>query len=184
MRLRVLPPPRHSLGRQAVVLCAACVVHPVHQLLLPPHPPCSAAAIHTAHQGAHHEMVLALQARNRQRIRSQGGKGGAEFAIGDAVLLLPPNMGKVGGSTIDCNRLRCRVVGVSEKTGKYHLRCNTGRLTGTYGGGEVLRPAPNEAAAKLKFSADAEPSEAPLVSVTAAVNAELRVTAGGKHRRT
>ena len=128
-------------------------------------------------------MVLALQARNRQRIRSQGGKGGAEFAIGDAVLLLPPNMGKVGGSTIDANRLRCRVVGVSEKTGKYHLRCNTGRLTGTYGGGEVLRPAPAEAAATLNFAADADPSKAPLVSVTAAVNAELRVTTGGKHRR-
>ncbi|PSC72871.1 putative ATP-dependent DNA helicase HFM1 isoform B [Micractinium conductrix] len=81
-------------------------------------------------------------------------------------------------------RLTCRVVGVAEQTGKYHLRCNTGLLKGTYGGGEVLRPAPAESAAELNFAADADSSEAPLVTLTAAVNAELLVTAGGKRRRT
>ena len=64
------------------------------------------------------------------------------------------------------------------------LRCNTGLLKGTYGGGEVLRPAPAESAAELNFAADADSSEAPLVTLTAAVNAELLVTAGGKRRRT
>ena len=73
---------------------------------------------------------------------------------------------------------------VAEQTGKYHLRCNTGLLKGTYGGGEVLRPAPAESAAELNFAADADSSEAPLVTLTAAVNAELLVTAGGKRRRT
>ncbi|PSC70867.1 Transposon Ty3-I Gag-Pol poly [Micractinium conductrix] len=143
-----------------------------------------AAAILTAHHGAHQEQVLALHVRNRQRIRSQGGKGGAEFDIGDAVLLKPASMGKVGTSTIQRKRLTCRVVGVAEQTGKYHLRCNTGLLKGTYGGGEVLRPAPAESAAELNFAADADSSEAPLVTLTAAVNAELLVTAGGKRRRT
>ncbi|PSC70085.1 KRAB-A domain-containing 2-like [Micractinium conductrix] len=145
---------------------------------------CDAAAILTAHHGAHQEQVLALHVRNRQRIRSQGGKGGAEFDIGDAVLLKPASMGKVGTSTIQRKRLTCRVVGVAEQTGKYHLRCNTGLLKGTYGGGEVLRPAPAESAAELNFAADADSSEAPLVTLTAAVNAELLVTAGGKRRRT
>ncbi|PSC70953.1 transcription factor MYB44-like isoform B [Micractinium conductrix] len=143
-----------------------------------------AAAILTAHHGAHQEQVLALHVRNRQRIRSQGGKGGAEFDIGDAVLLKPASMGKVGTSTIQRKRLTCRVVGVAEQTGKYHLRCNTGLLKGTYGGGEVLRPAPAESAAELNFAADADSSEAPLVTLTAAVNAELLVTAGGIRRRT
>ncbi|PSC67080.1 putative amino-acid acetyltransferase chloroplastic isoform X1 [Micractinium conductrix] len=143
-----------------------------------------AAAILTAHHGAHKEKVLALHVRNRQRIRRQGGKGGAEFDIGDAVLLKPASMGKVGTSTIQRKRLTCRVVGVAEQTGKYHLRCNTGLLKGTYGGGEVLRPAPAESAAELNFAADADSSEAPLVTLTAAVNAELLVTAGGKRRRT
>ncbi|PSC73472.1 short-chain dehydrogenase [Micractinium conductrix] len=143
-----------------------------------------AAAILTAHHGAHQEQVLALHVRNRQRIRSQGGKGGAEFDIGDAVLLKPASMGKVGTSTIQRKRLTCRVVGVAEQTGKYHLRCNTGLLKGTYGGGEVLRPAAAESAAELNFAADADSSEAPLVTLTAAVNAELLVTAGGKRRRT
>ncbi|PSC73701.1 NAD-dependent aldehyde dehydrogenase [Micractinium conductrix] len=128
-----------------------------------------AAAILTAHHGAHQEQVLALHVRNRQRIRSQGGKGGAEFDIGDAVLLKPASMGKVGTSTIQRKRLTCRVVGVAEQTGKYHLRCNTGLLKGTYGGGEVLRPAPAESAAELNFAADADSSEAPLVTLTAAV---------------
>ncbi|PSC69351.1 zinc finger domain containing [Micractinium conductrix] len=127
-----------------------------------------AAAILTAHHGAHQEQVLALHVRNRQRIRSQGGKGGAEFDIGDAVLLKPASMGKVGTSTIQRKRLTCRVVGVAEQTGKYHLRCNTGLLKGTYGGGEVLRPAPAESAAELNFAADADSSEAPLVTLTAA----------------
>ncbi|PSC68607.1 Extracellular basic protease [Micractinium conductrix] len=102
----------------------------------------------------------------------------------DAVLLKPASMGKVGTSTIQRKRLTCRVVGVAEQTGKYHLRCNTGLLKGTYGGGEVLRPAPAESAAELNFAADADSSEAPLVTLTAAVNAELLVTAGGKRRRT
>ncbi|PSC67075.1 Amino-acid acetyltransferase, partial [Micractinium conductrix] len=127
-----------------------------------------AAAILTAHHGAHKEKVLALHVRNRQRIRRQGGKGGAEFDIGDAVLLKPASMGKVGTSTIQRKRLTCRVVGVAEQTGKYHLRCNTGLLKGTYGGGEVLRPAPAESAAELNFAADADSSEAPLVTLTAA----------------
>ena len=147
-------------------------------------PPPTSTAILTAHHGAHQEQVLALHVRNRQRIRSQGGKGGAEFDIGDAVLLKPASMGKVGTSTIQRKRLTCRVVGVAEQTGKYHLRCNTGLLKGTYGGGEVLRPAPAESAAELNFAADADSSEAPLVTLTAAVNAELLVTAGGKRRRT
>ncbi|PSC70610.1 NADPH:quinone reductase [Micractinium conductrix] len=129
-----------------------------------------AAAILTAHHGAHQEQVLALHVRNRQRIRSQGGKGGAEFDIGDAVLLKPASMGKVGTSTIQRKRLTCRVVGVAEQTGKYHLRCNTGLLKGTYGGGEVLRPAPAESAAELNFAADADSSEAPLVTLTAAIS--------------
>ncbi|PSC68261.1 Sorbitol dehydrogenase [Micractinium conductrix] len=133
-----------------------------------------AAAILTAHHGAHQEQVLALHVRNRQRIRSQGGKGGAEFDIGDAVLLKPASMGKVGTSTIQRKRLTCRVVGVAEQTGKYHLRCNTGLLKGTYGGGEVLRPAPAESAAELNFAADADSSEAPLVTLTAAVGPEVR----------
>ncbi|PSC68074.1 dehydroascorbate reductase [Micractinium conductrix] len=77
-------------------------------------------------------------------------------------------MGKVGTSTIQRKRLTCRVVGVAEQTGKYHLRCNTGLLKGTYGGGEVLRPAPAESAAELNFAADADSSEAPLVTLTAA----------------
>ncbi|PSC75049.1 transmembrane 208-like [Micractinium conductrix] len=131
-----------------------------------------AAAILTAHHGAHQEQVLALHVRNRQRIRSQGGKGGAEFDIGDAVLLKPASMGKVGTSTIQRKRLTCRVVGVAEQTGKYHLRCNTGLLKGTYGGGEVLRPAPAESAAELNFAADADSSEAPLVTLTAALERE------------
>ncbi|PSC73808.1 iron starvation induced [Micractinium conductrix] len=118
---------------------------------------------------AEEEQVLALHVRNRQRIRSQGGKGGAEFDIGDAVLLKPASMGKVGTSTIQRKRLTCRVVGVAEQTGKYHLRCNTGLLKGTYGGGEVLRPAPAESAAELNFAADADSSEAPLVTLTAAI---------------
>ena len=147
-------------------------------------PPPTSTAILTAHHGAHQEQVLALHVRNRQRIRSQGGKGGAEFDIGDAVLLKPASMGKVGTSTIQRKRLTCRVVGVAEQTGKYHLRCNTGLLKGTYGGGEVLRPAPAESAAELNFAADADSSEAPLATLTAAVNAELLVTAGGKRRRT
>ncbi|PSC69411.1 CMGC CK2 kinase Cka1 [Micractinium conductrix] len=86
----------------------------------------------------------------------------------DAVLLKPASMGKVGTSTIQRKRLTCRVVGVAEQTGKYHLRCNTGLLKGTYGGGEVLRPAPAESAAELNFAADADSSEAPLVTLTAA----------------
>ena len=44
--------------------------------------------------------MLALHACNHQRIRSQGGKGGAEFDIGDAMLLKPASMDKVGTSTI------------------------------------------------------------------------------------
>ncbi|PSC76011.1 helicase-like transcription factor isoform B [Micractinium conductrix] len=135
-----------------------------------------AAAILTAHHGAHQEQVLALHVRNRQRIRSQGGKGGAEFDIGDAVLLKPASMGKVGTSTIQRKRLTCRVVGVAEQTGKYHLRCNTGLLKGTYGGGEVLRPAPAESAAELNFAADADSSEAPLVTLTAAKEAIIDLT--------
>ncbi|PSC67583.1 hypothetical protein C2E20_8740 [Micractinium conductrix] len=134
-----------------------------------------AAAILTAHHGAHQEQVLALHVRNRQRIRSQGGKGGAEFDIGDAVLLKPASMGKVGTSTIQRKRLTCRVVGVAEQTGKYHLRCNTGLLKGTYGGGEVLRPAPAESAAELNFAADADSSEAPLVTLTAAASLPVRL---------
>ena len=100
------------------------------------------------------------------------------------MLLKPASVGNVGTSTTQHKRLTCRVVGVSEQTGMYHLRCNTGLLKGTYGGGEVLRPAPAESAAELNFAADADSSEAPLVTLTAAVNAELLVTAGGKRRRT
>lgn len=127
--------------------------------------------------------MSALHARNRQRIRNQGGKGGAEFEIGDAVLLKPLKMGKVG-TNIDRKRLTCRVVGVAEQTGKYHLRCNTGLIKGTYGGGEEVRPAPAASAAKLTFAADADPSEAPLVTLAAAVKAELLVVAGSKRSRT
>ena len=127
---------------------------------------------------------MALHTRNRQCIRSEGSKGDAEFDIGDAVLLKPASVGKVGTSTNQCKRLMCHVVGVPEQTGKYHLRCNTGLLGGTYSGGEVLRPAPAESAAELNFAADAHSSEAPLGTLTAAVNAELLVTAGGKRRRT
>ena len=126
---------------------------------------------------------MVLHTRNRQHICSQGGKGSAEFDIGGAVLLKPASVGKVGTSTIRRKRLTCRVVGVSEQTGMYHLRCNTGLLKGTYGGGEVLRPAPAESAAELNFAADADSFEAPLVTLTAAVNAELLVRAGGKRRR-
>ena len=106
------------------------------------------------------------------------------FPRAQMLKLKPASMGKVGTSTIQRNRLTCRVVGVAEQTGKYHLRCNTGLLKGTYGGGEVLRPAPAESAAELNFAADADSSEAPLVTLTAAVNAELLVTAGGKRRST
>ncbi|PSC68029.1 aquaporin SIP1-2 [Micractinium conductrix] len=74
-------------------------------------------------------------------------------------------------------RLTCRVVGVAEQTGKYHLRCNTGLLKGTYGGGEVLRPAPAESAAELNFAADADSSEAPLVTLTAAALKDCVATA-------
>ena len=71
-------------------------------------------------------LCLSLLACNRQRIRSQGGKGGAEFDIGDAMLLKPASVGNVGTSTTQRKRLTCRVVGVSEQAGMYHLRCNTG----------------------------------------------------------
>ncbi|PSC76547.1 RWP-RK transcription factor [Micractinium conductrix] len=80
-------------------------------------------------------------------------------------------------------RLTCRVVGVAEQTGKYHLRCNTGLLKGTYGGGEVLRPAPAESAAELNFAADADSSEAPLVTLTAAAVAELQPAAAAAQPR-
>lgn len=146
------------------------------------HFPCRAAILN-AHRSAHHEKVLALHARNRQRIKSQGGKGGATFEIGDAVLLKPSKMGKMG-TTIQKKRLTCRVVGLAEVEGKYHLRCNTGRLAGTYSGGEELRPATAASAAELTFAADADPSEAPLVTLAAAVKAELLVVAGGKRGRT
>ncbi|PSC68719.1 CTR type copper ion transporter isoform B [Micractinium conductrix] len=96
----------------------------------------------------------------------------------DAVLLKPASMGKVGTSTIQRKRLTCRVVGVAEQTGKYHLRCNTGLLKGTYGGGEVLRPAPAESAAELNFAADADSSEAPLVTLTAALSRPVAMCAG------
>ena len=128
------------------------------------------------------EVLKGLHAANRDRIRKQGGKGGEAFEVGDAVLLKPPAMGKVG-STIDRSRLVCRVVGVAEKTGKYVLRCNTGVLKGTYSSGEELRRAPVASAAALQFAAGEDYSAVDVVTLTAAVNAELKVTAGGRKRR-
>lgn len=114
-----------------------------------------------------------LHARNRQRIRQQGGKGGGSFAVGDVVLLKPPSMGKVG-STIDARRIVCRVVEVVEGTGKYVLRCNSGVIKGTYGGGDTVRPAPLASAASLTFPAGASCEGVPTIGMTAAVNHELR----------
>lgn len=116
---------------------------------------------------------MELHARNRRRIAKQGGKGGASFAVGEAVLLKPPKMGKVG-STIDASRIVCRVVEVVESTGKYRLRCNSGILASTYGGGEELRPAPVASAATLTFPANASCDGVPSIGLTAAVNKELR----------
>lgn len=125
-----------------------------------------------AHHEAHQAMLHELHGLNRQRIKAQGGRGGEEFSIGDVVLFLPPKMGKQG-SNLDGNRLTCRVVGVSEKSGGYKLRCNTGVITGFHGGGEVLRRAPAASADRLTFGPDADPADAPKVSVTQAVKAEL-----------
>lgn len=135
-----------------------------------------------AHASGRQADLLELHGHNRERIRGQGGKGGEVFQIGDAVLLLPPSMGKVG-STIDRSRLVCRVVGVVEKTGKYQLRCNTGVLNGSYSSGEEVRRAPTEAAAQLQFAADADHSTAPKVTLAAAVTAELKVVARASKRR-
>ena len=155
-------------------MCTQPVVNPAHHLAISTR--ASSAAHLSAHHSTHQEQVLALHARNRQRIRSQGGKGDAKFEIGDAVLFKPPSQGKIG-TTIERKRLTCLVVGVGEH-GKYRLRCNAGVIKGTYGGGEVLRPAPAASAAELTFSVDSDHNQAPLVSYTQAATAER----GGRRR--
>lgn len=115
---------------------------------------------------------MELHRRNRQRIRKQGGKGGAAFAVGDTVLLMPPSMGRVG-STIDAQRILCRVVEVKEAEGKYRLRCNSGLIKGWYGGGATLREAPPDAALQLNFLPGASCDGVSEIGLTAAVNREL-----------
>lgn len=146
--------------------------HRIDKLSVPPSPHFPEESL-AAHAEEHHATLMELHGRNRRRIAKQGGKGGASFAVGEAVLLKPPKMGKVG-STIDATRIVCRVVEVVESTGKYKLRCNSGLIHGTYGGGEALRLAPFAAAAMLTFPANASCDGVPAIGLTAAVNKELR----------
>jgi hypothetical protein len=135
--------------------------------------PCAPAALLAERHAQRHAMMDQLHGKNRARIKGVGGKGGGAFSIGDAVAFLPADMGKVG-SNIDLNRIICRVVDVDAGTGKCRLRCNTGVINGYHGGGEVLRAAVESAAATLNFGADDNHAAAPEITVTAAVNAELR----------
>ena len=115
---------------------------------------------------------IALE-KNRERIaavRRPRGKA-YSFNVGDAVLLLPPTMGKVG-STIDPRKITCRVVGTIQPHGslQYRLRCNEGVLQACFPASR-LEPAPPLSAAKLAFEGT-EWKGLPKISATAAKAAQ------------
>ncbi len=128
---------------------------------LPPHLAAVRAAVTRGHE------------RNRQRIAGQRRRGVVkEFAVGDAVTLLPPKMGKVG-RPVGGRRLTCRVVGITKPFGqvkKYKLRCNAGVLKETYSAARLDRAVPRSAA-KLNFSG-VEYEGLPTVSLVQAQQAE------------
>ena len=126
--------------------------------------------------------VAAAQVKRAERCASQRRRKGEpkNFNIGDAVLLKPPKMGKVG-KTIGPNRLVCRVVGTTQcfkGVIKYKLRCNAGVLGDTWAPHQ-LRLAPAAAAAKLQFSGT-DVTGVPKVTVTAAMK---ELSGGGVHCR-
>jgi hypothetical protein len=102
-------------------------------------------------------MLKEKQANNRKRIESVKRRNGTpkDFCIGAAVLLKLPKCGKVG-TTIDRNRITCRVVGTTKPFGHimYRLRCNAGVLDRTFPAGS-LEMAPPKSAAELRFEGTA-----------------------------
>ena len=117
--------------------------------------PAPAAAALPPHLAAVRAAVARGHEKNRRRIAGQRRRRGVvkEFAVGDAVTLLPAKMGKVG-RPIGERRVTCRVVQVTNRFGQllqYKLRCNAGVLDGVYPAARLERAVPR-AAAKLNFT--------------------------------
>jgi hypothetical protein len=138
-----------------------CPIPPAQADELPPHLVEVRAAVAEAH------------VRNRRAIEAvRRPKGVAkDFAVGNAVLLLPPKRGRVG-STIDPRKIVCRVVDVTNSFGytKYKLRCNAGVLPGQYAAA-ALEKAPHASEEKLRFEGTAVEG-VPTTSLDKAVTAE------------
>jgi len=107
-----------------------------------------------AHLQATREKVAVELAKNAQRIAAvRRPKGEAKtFAVGDAVLLLPSKLGRVG-RRIGPKKILCRVCAIMAQSGHvtmYKLRCNAGVLPGHYQV-KAMQAAPPAAAARLQF---------------------------------
>lgn len=127
------------------------------------------------------QQVAAAQEKNRQRIAGQRRPNGKpkDFAVGDAVLLLPPKCGKVG-SMVGAKRVICRVVGITcpfGKLRKYQLRCNAGVLKETYPSSKLDKAVP-ALACHLSFDG-VEVAGVPVVTAMAALQAERSRRGGG-----
>lgn len=135
------------------------------------------------HLVATRALLKEKQANNRKRIESVKRRNGTpkDFCVGAAVLLKLPKCGKVG-TTIDRNRITCRVVGTTKPFGHimYRLRCNAGVLDRTFPAGS-LEMAPPKSAAELRFEGvavegvkKATPAEAVAAQAGGAATASCR----------
>lgn len=96
---------------------------------------------------------MAAQEKRAQRVQAVRRRKGVpkNFAVGDAVLMLPPKRGRVS-RPLGPKRVVCRVISQQRYGGmtKYKVRCNAGIIAG-YQFVAALDKAPAEAAAKLRF---------------------------------
>lgn len=130
------------------------------------------------HHQATRAAVMVAQEKRAQRTQAVRRRNGEpkDFAVGDAVLLLPSKCGRVG-RPVGPKRIVCRVVGRQHFAGmvKFKLRCNAGLLGGYYFGAH-LKKAQAPSAAKLKF-AGSEVEGVPTVTLAKAWAAEDGATA-------
>ena len=121
-----------------------------------------------AHMAAARSRAAAFLVKHQQRIAdTRLPKGESkEFAVGQAVLLFPSDLGKSGGMTMATRSIPCRVVRCC-RNGHYRLQCNAGVLDGTYKRND-LRKANAAWEKKLAFTAD-EVGQAETIALSGAV---------------
>ena len=123
-----------------------------------------------AHMAATRARAAAFLAKNQQKIaNTRNPKGESkQFAVGDAVLLFPSDLGRNGSLNMATYTIPCRIVRPS-RNGTYRLQCNAGVLEGSYDRND-LRKANAESEKRLAFGA-AEVGNAETIALSAAVAA-------------